>query len=152
MRKVNLFQQAFFVPHDIPRLVDSRGDLEAEALIEGDGAGVAGEDIQQNGLGGGGTALLDDGSADALILEGWKEIEVVQFQKAVFVAVKVVEARLLAVGMDNRVLTDGRFDLPADPAQDLGKVDGIQLLVLLDERFAEQINLVDVFGLGGGVG
>lgn len=140
------------LPHDIPRLVDGCGDLEAKALIESDGAGVAGEDVQLDGLGGGSTALLDDGSADALILEGREEIEVVEFQKAVLVAIKVVVARLLAVGVDNRVLTDGGFELLANPAQDLGKVDGIQLLVLLDERFAEQLNLVDVFGLGGGVG
>lgn len=132
--------------------MDGRGDLEAEALIEGDGAGVAGEDVKLEGLGGGSAALLDDGGADALILEGWKEIEVVEFQKTVFVAIKVVVARLLAVDVDNHVLTDGGFELLANPAQDLGKVDGIQLLVLLDERFAEQINLVDVFGLGGGVG
>ena len=77
------------LPHDIPCLVDSRGDLEAEALIEGDGAGIAGEDVQLDGFGGGGAALLDDGGADALILEGWKEIKVVEFQKTVFVAVKV---------------------------------------------------------------
>ena len=140
------------LPHDIPRLVDSRGDLKAETLIEGDGAGVAGEDIQQDGFGGGGAALLDDGGADALILEGWKEIEVVEFQKAVFVAIKVVVARLDAVGVDNRVLTDGGFELLANPAQDPREIDGVQMLVCLDELFAEEIDLVDVFGLGRGVG
>ena len=55
--------------------MDRRGDLEAEALIEGDGAGVAGEDVQLDGFGGGGAALLDDGGADALILEIWNEVE-----------------------------------------------------------------------------
>ena len=132
--------------------MDRRGDLEAEALIEGDGAGVAGEDVQLDGVGGGGAALLNDGGADALILEGWKEIEVVEFQKTVFVAVKVVVARLHTVGSNDRVSVDGRFDLLANPAQDLGVVDGIQLLVCLNEFLAEQIDLVDVFGLGGGVG
>ena len=81
------------LPHDIPRLVDRRGDLEAEALIEGDGAGVAGEDVQLDGFGGGGAALLDDGGADALILEGWKEIEVVEFQKTYSWMGSVVEAQ-----------------------------------------------------------
>ena len=64
----------------------------------------------------------------------------------------MVVARLRTVGTNDRVIVDGRFDLLTDPAQDFGVVDGIQLLVCLDEFFAEQTDLADVFGLGGGVG
>ena len=60
--------------HNIARLVHRLNNLKTKALVESDGACIAGKSVQNDGLGGGGAAIPDNSRPDALILKCREEV------------------------------------------------------------------------------